>query len=130
MVFVYCFPVFFQVIYRTSYQLENVVAFLALRIVSDEFAVFSRRLLIVLLKIQGGACLILSIFHQCALGVNLPDLSVGNRRPGVLFLLKIDITHDVDEQKGARRAEYGDALINELAKKLTFEFGKGFTATN
>jgi predicted nuclease of restriction endonuclease-like (RecB) superfamily len=35
-----------------------------------------------------------------------------------------------DEQKGAQRAKYGDALINELATKLTSEFGKGFTVTN
>ena len=35
-----------------------------------------------------------------------------------------------EEQKGEKRAEYGIALINELSKKLTEEYGKGFTKTN
>lgn len=34
------------------------------------------------------------------------------------------------EQYGKRRAGYGDALITDLSKKLTAEFGKGYTATN
>ena len=34
------------------------------------------------------------------------------------------------EQKGEKRAEYGKALIQELAIKLTKEFGRGFSYTN
>ena len=34
------------------------------------------------------------------------------------------------EQGGDARAEYGRELIKELAKRLTAEFGKGFTSTN
>jgi predicted nuclease of restriction endonuclease-like (RecB) superfamily len=36
----------------------------------------------------------------------------------------------VDEQGGNEKAEYGDRLIVNLSKRLTEEFGKGFTATN
>jgi predicted nuclease of restriction endonuclease-like (RecB) superfamily len=36
----------------------------------------------------------------------------------------------VEEQGGAERAEYGAALIAELSKRLTEDFGKGFTVTN
>jgi predicted nuclease of restriction endonuclease-like (RecB) superfamily len=35
-----------------------------------------------------------------------------------------------EEQKGKDRAEYGKHLISALSKKLTREFGKGFTITN
>jgi predicted nuclease of restriction endonuclease-like (RecB) superfamily len=35
-----------------------------------------------------------------------------------------------EEQHGAARAEYGKQLIKELSKKLTGEFGKGFTEAN
>lgn len=35
-----------------------------------------------------------------------------------------------EEQRGKKRAGYGDALINDLSLKLTMEFGKGFTAAN
>lgn len=35
-----------------------------------------------------------------------------------------------DEQQGERRAEYGKALLKELAKRLTRRFGKGFSAQN
>ncbi len=35
-----------------------------------------------------------------------------------------------DEQGGAARAAYGEALIDELAARLTAEFGKGFNAAN
>ncbi|RYE23147.1 MAG: DUF1016 family protein, partial [Sphingobacteriaceae bacterium] len=35
-----------------------------------------------------------------------------------------------EEQKGKERAEYGTALIRELAFKLNAEYGKGFTETN
>ena len=34
------------------------------------------------------------------------------------------------EQKGSSRAEYGKALIQELAAKLIREFGNGFSYTN
>jgi hypothetical protein len=34
------------------------------------------------------------------------------------------------EQKGRGRADYGERLIESLAKSLTEEFGRGFTATN
>lgn len=35
-----------------------------------------------------------------------------------------------DEQQGEQRAEYGKAVIKELAEKLTKKFGKGFSAQN
>jgi predicted nuclease of restriction endonuclease-like (RecB) superfamily len=35
-----------------------------------------------------------------------------------------------EEQRGERRAEYGGELIKQLSKRLTSEFGKGFTETN
>ena len=35
-----------------------------------------------------------------------------------------------EEQKGRKRAGYGEALITELARRLTADFGKGFTETN
>lgn len=35
-----------------------------------------------------------------------------------------------EEQKGEERAKYGSSLIKELSKKLTLDFGKGFTTTN
>lgn len=35
-----------------------------------------------------------------------------------------------EELKGEKRAKYGDYLIKGLSKKLTKEFGKGFTPTN
>ena len=35
-----------------------------------------------------------------------------------------------DEQNGAARAAYGEAIIDDLAKRLTAEFGKGFDARN
>jgi len=34
------------------------------------------------------------------------------------------------EQDGAHRAAYGKHLLSDLAEKLTFEFGKGFDASN
>jgi predicted nuclease of restriction endonuclease-like (RecB) superfamily len=34
------------------------------------------------------------------------------------------------EQKGEEKSEYGQFLIKELSKKLTRDFGKGFTVTN
>ena len=34
------------------------------------------------------------------------------------------------EQNGNTRAEYGKEVLNTLAKRLTAEFGKGFTSTN
>lgn len=35
-----------------------------------------------------------------------------------------------EEQNGKDRAEYGAELIKDLSRKLTKEFGKGFSATN
>ncbi len=35
-----------------------------------------------------------------------------------------------EEQKGKSRAEYGTELLKELSKRLTKEFGKGFSVTN
>jgi predicted nuclease of restriction endonuclease-like (RecB) superfamily len=35
-----------------------------------------------------------------------------------------------EEQQGKERAKYGDQLISELSKKLTSDFGKGFSSTN
>ena len=35
-----------------------------------------------------------------------------------------------DEQRGDYRAEYGKAIIKELAEKLTRKYGKGFSAQN
>ncbi|MBL0213875.1 MAG: hypothetical protein IPQ07_08330 [Myxococcales bacterium] len=36
----------------------------------------------------------------------------------------------LEEQQGARRAEYGDELIEHLARRLTKQFGRGFGTTN
>ena len=36
----------------------------------------------------------------------------------------------VEKQGGNNKAEYGAALIKNLSKKMTKEFGKGFTTTN
>jgi hypothetical protein len=35
-----------------------------------------------------------------------------------------------EEQRGQERAEYGQRLVGELAKRLTAEFGKGFDRSN
>lgn len=35
-----------------------------------------------------------------------------------------------EEQRGKKRADYGKTLITELARRLTADFGKGFTKTN
>lgn len=35
-----------------------------------------------------------------------------------------------EEQNGKERAEYGRALIEELSKRLTADYGRGFTTTN
>ena len=35
-----------------------------------------------------------------------------------------------EEQRGAERAEYGTALIMELSRRLTRDYGKGFTERN
>ena len=35
-----------------------------------------------------------------------------------------------EEQKGKIRADYGEAVLEDLSKRLTKEFGKGFTPTN
>lgn len=36
----------------------------------------------------------------------------------------------VDKQGGAERSTYGNSLINSIAKKLSVEYGKGFSAQN
>jgi len=36
----------------------------------------------------------------------------------------------IEEQGGNEKAEYGAGLIKELSKKMTQDFGKGFTVTN
>lgn len=36
----------------------------------------------------------------------------------------------IEEQKGEKRAAYGEGLLQELSKELTVEFGKGFSARN
>jgi predicted ATP-binding protein involved in virulence len=35
-----------------------------------------------------------------------------------------------DEQKGSKKAEYGEQVLEALAQKLTEAFGKGFSVTN
>lgn len=35
-----------------------------------------------------------------------------------------------DEQQGKERAEYGKQVLKELSKRLSDEFGKGFSADN
>jgi hypothetical protein len=35
-----------------------------------------------------------------------------------------------EEQAGKERAEYGEKLISELSKRLSTEFGRGFSVTN
>ena len=36
----------------------------------------------------------------------------------------------VEKQSGNEKAEYGAALLKNLSKEMTKEFGKGFTLTN
>ena len=42
------------------------------------------------------------------------------------------IGHEIveEEQKGKKRAEYGKALIDDLSRRLTEHYGKGFSTTN
>ncbi len=35
-----------------------------------------------------------------------------------------------EEQRGRRKADYGDQLVQQLASDLTARFGKGFSRTN
>ena len=35
-----------------------------------------------------------------------------------------------DEQKGEKRAKYGENLLDDLGRRLTDEFGRGFSSTN
>jgi len=35
-----------------------------------------------------------------------------------------------DEQKGRRRAAYGEAVLDDLSRRLTADFGRGFDVTN
>ena len=42
-----------------------------------------------------------------------------------------EIGHSIVEQQGgAERAEYGEALLKELSRRLTEDFGKGFDESN
>ena len=36
----------------------------------------------------------------------------------------------VEEQGGSSKAKYGNKLISELSKQMTFDFGKGFDERN
>ena len=36
----------------------------------------------------------------------------------------------IEEQDGKDKAEYGTGLLKELSKKMTQDFGKGFTVAN
>ena len=36
----------------------------------------------------------------------------------------------IDEQDGEKKAEYGVGLLKELSKRMTADFGKGFTVAN
>ena len=36
----------------------------------------------------------------------------------------------MDIQKGDKRASYGDAILDKVFKKITDEFGKGFSSRN
>ena len=35
-----------------------------------------------------------------------------------------------EEQKGQKRADYGKAVIEDLSKRLTQRYGKGFSASS
>jgi len=35
-----------------------------------------------------------------------------------------------NEQKGRRRAAYGEAVLDDLSRRLTADFGRGFDVTN
>jgi len=48
----------------------------------------------------------------------------------VLRLLEIGRLIVEQEQNGEAKSKYGQALIKELSKRLTHDFGKGFTVTN
>jgi len=65
--------------------------------------------------------LIVSARKSVASGVNLVQL-----------LTNFEIGRRIveNEQAGAERAEYGEQIIRELAERLTFEFGRGFSKTN
>lgn len=48
----------------------------------------------------------------------------------VLAYWKIGERIAEEELKGKKRAQYGEKIIQELSKKLTKDFGKGFTSSN
>ncbi|MBQ9503174.1 MAG: DUF1016 family protein [Lentisphaeria bacterium] len=60
-----------------------------------------------------------------------PELTFPGRR-GIFTLCARQIGRLIveDEQNGEARAEYGKKVLDELAKRLTAEFGKGFDASN
>ena len=55
-------------------------------------------------------------------------LNVNSTMTKTYFLIGKRIVEE--EQNGNKRAEYGKNLIKTLSKKLTKEFGKGFSETN
>ena len=48
----------------------------------------------------------------------------------VLAYWKIGERIAEEELKGKKRAQYGEKIVQELSKKLTKDFGKGFTSSN
>lgn len=48
------------------------------------------------------------------------------------MLTSFEIGHRIveHEQRGATRAAYGEMVVEELAERLTAEFGKGFSKSN
>jgi predicted nuclease of restriction endonuclease-like (RecB) superfamily len=48
----------------------------------------------------------------------------------VLAYWKIGELLAEEELKGKKRAQYGEKIVHELSKKLTKDFGKGFTSSN
>jgi len=65
--------------------------------------------------------LVLSARHSAARGINLLQVYTNYEIGRRIF---------EQEQQGANRAGYGKELLNELAARLTGEFGGGFSRTN
>lgn len=68
---------------------------------------------------------------------NIKELVIASRNK-VYYTVNTEMLHlywnigkiIVDIQNGEERASYGDAVLEELSKKLTDEFGKGFSIIN
>ena len=68
---------------------------------------------------------------------NIKDLII-NSRNNIYNTVNIEILHlywnigriIMEIQQGNERATYGDAVLEKLSKKLTNEFGKGFSIIN